>query len=128
EAPRFENRRHFFAAAGEAMRRILIERARALGRAKRGSHADHVELLPQQPDNLPRPDEVLAIDQLLSQLEGHDPDMATVVKLRYYGGMSIPETAQALSTSPRSVNRMWTAARAWLQARWDDRADVDGEA
>jgi RNA polymerase sigma factor (TIGR02999 family) len=117
-ADRFQNRRHFFAAAAEAMRRILIERTRSLARLKRGGGAEHVELDADHAGETPMPDEVLALDQLLSQLEGHDSDMATVVKLRYFGGMSVEETAEALSMSPRSVNRAWTAARAWLKLHW----------
>ena len=121
----FKNRRHFYAAAGEAMRRILIERARALSRAKRGGGAEHVELHPEQLADAPGPEDVLVLDELLARLERHDPTMATVVKLRYFGGMSVAETAQALSISARSVNRAWTAARAWLQLRWDEARQGD---
>jgi RNA polymerase sigma factor (TIGR02999 family) len=113
----FQNRRHFFAAAAEAMRRILIERARALARIKRGAGAERVEIGAEHGDPAPSPEEVLALDQLLDQLAAHDAGMATVVKLRYFGGLSVEETAQALEVSPRSVNRAWTAARAWLALR-----------
>lgn len=117
QPPRFENRRHFFAAAAEAMRRILIERARALARIKRGAGAQHFTLEAEHGEPVASPDEVLLVDELLAQLERHDPQMASVVKLRYFGGLSVVETAEALELSPRSVNRAWTAARAWLGVR-----------
>jgi RNA polymerase sigma factor (TIGR02999 family) len=117
---RFQNRRHFYAAAGEAMRRILIERARSLARIKRGCSAERVALLDEHVADSAAPDEVLLLDQLLGQLEACDELMANVVKLRYFGGMSVEETAEALETSPRSVNRAWTGARAWLRLRLEE--------
>ncbi|MCB1561536.1 MAG: hypothetical protein KDI75_10665 [Xanthomonadales bacterium] len=114
---RFENRRHFFAAAGEAMRRILIERARSLSRQKRGAGAEHVPLDAEPAHDGPSPAQVLALDQLLDHLQEVDETLAAVVKLRWFGGLSVGETAEALDMSPRSVNRAWTAARAWLGAR-----------
>lgn len=116
----FENRRHFFAAASEAMRRVLVERARGLARLKRGAGAEHVALDTEPATDAPSPEQVLGLDQLLDQLEAVDPNLAAVVKLRWFGGLSVEETAQALELSPRSVNRAWTAARAWLGARLED--------
>jgi RNA polymerase sigma factor (TIGR02999 family) len=112
----WEGRGHFFAAAAEAMRRILIERARRTRRLKRGGALKRVELDDQLPAEAPRVDEVLAVDEALDRLEALDAQMAAVVKLRYFGGLTVEETAQALSTSTRSVNRLWTAARAWLRS------------
>jgi RNA polymerase sigma factor (TIGR02999 family) len=111
----WDGRGHFFAAAAEAMRRILIERARRARRIKRGGELRRVELDDQVPVDGPRVDEVLAVDEALSRLEARDAQMAAVVKLRYFAGLTVDETAQALGTSARSVNRLWTAARAWLR-------------
>ncbi len=112
----FENRGHFFAAAGEAMRRILVERARALATRKRGERPTRISL---GDANLAGDEaiavDVMSLDRALSDLEQRDQAMATVVKLRYFGGLTVDETAQALEVSPRTVNRTWTAARAWLR-------------
>ena len=111
----WEGRGHFFAAAAEAMRRILIERARRVRRLKRGGDLNRVELDDQVSADGPRVDEVLAVDEALGRLEAQDAQMAAVVKLRYFGGLTVEEIAQALGTSPRTVNRLWTGARAWLR-------------
>lgn len=114
----FQNRAHFFAAAGEAMRRILVERARALSTRKRGQRPTRITLNDAHQDvEQQTAVDVLALDHALSDLEARDPAMATVVKLRYFGGLTVEETAQALTVSPRSVNRAWTAARAWLRVK-----------
>lgn len=115
-AARFENRQHFFGAAAEAMRRILIERARRVSRQKRGGGKavvpiDETDVVAVTADA----DEVLAVDLALSRLQDEDPVMCEVVKLRYFAGLTVEETAEALSLSPRSVNRLWTAAKAWLR-------------
>ncbi len=114
----FENRAHFFAAAGEAMRRILIERARALATKKRGQRPTRISLddYPTDSDTADAV-ELMALDSALTRLEARDPAMATVVKLRYFGGLTVAETAQALTVSSRSVNRAWNAARAWLRVQ-----------
>lgn len=111
---RWENRAHFFAAAAEAMRRILIERARRYARQKHGGGQRRVTVDESVLGVEPRPEELLDLDRALEKLEAQDPAMAQVVKLRYFAGLTVEETAQALETSPRSVNRLWTAARAWL--------------
>ncbi len=110
----WENRAHFFAAAGEAMRRILIERARRRARLKRGGDPKSVAWEQARNRDDPRSEELLALDQALGRLEEHDLQMGTVVKLRYFAGFTVEETASALGTSARSVNRLWTASRAWL--------------
>ena len=115
-APAWEGRGHFFGAAAEAMRRILIERARRARRLKRGGDLRRVELDDQHSADGPRADEVLAVDSALQRLEARDSAMAQVVKLRYFGGLTVDEAAQAMATSTRTVNRLWTAARAWLRA------------
>ena len=114
----FENRAHFFAAAAEAMRRILIEHARAKARVKRdgGVRVDLAAIESQAAAGFDD-DVMLALDSALSDLETHDPAMSQVAVLRYFGGLSVEEVAAALGTSPRSVNRLWTQARAWLLVR-----------
>jgi len=105
---------HFFSAAAEAMRRILIENARRKKAAKRGGGAAHTVLDDSKIAMPTPPDELLAIDSALEKLEAEDPHLANVVKLRYFAGMTIPETAQALGSSARTVDRQWECARAWL--------------
>jgi RNA polymerase sigma factor (TIGR02999 family) len=114
ESLAWENRGHFFAAAAEAMRRILIERARRRNSLKRGGGNtplpfDDELLLDSAPDA-----SLLALHEALEQLEATDPERGQVVKLRYFAGLSVDETARALDVSPRSVNRLWSSARAWL--------------
>lgn len=113
---RWANRAHFFAASGEAMRRILIERARGRARLKRGGDRRRVTLEDDAAVSQPRDEDLLALDTVLDRLDGRDPAMGNVVKLRYFGGLTVPETAQALELSERTVNRLWAAARAWLHA------------
>jgi len=111
----WENRAHFFAAAAEAMRRILIERARRVGRQRHGGGQRRVTLDDQTPSPAADFAELLAVDQALDRLEAADPQMAAVVKLHYFAGLSVAETAQALATSERTVSRAWTGARAFLK-------------
>jgi RNA polymerase sigma factor (TIGR02999 family) len=111
----WENRAHFFGSAAEAMRRILIDRARSRSSQKRGGGAHRVELSEAFAAEEPPPEEVLAVDEALTRLETIDPVMSQVVKLRYFAGCSIPETAEIMQMSARSVDRLWSAARAWFQ-------------
>lgn len=113
----WDSRGHFYAAAAEAMRRILIERARRYARVKHGGELQRVSFDQEFEGALglaPRSSEILALDQALDRLESLDAEMAQVVKLRFFAGLTVPETAKALGCSPRSVNRHWTAARAWI--------------
>ena len=113
------SRGHFFAAAAEAMRRILIEHARARGRRKRGgddkgrpARRRLLSLLDlaEEADS----DEILTLDEALRRLEKQDPDAAQVVRLRFFAGLSVDETARALGVSPSTVDRNWAYARARL--------------
>ncbi|MCG8409212.1 MAG: ECF-type sigma factor [Phycisphaerales bacterium] len=108
------NRAHFFAAAAQAMRRILVEHARARGARKRGGDRQRVgaDEAPAiwQPPGL----DLVALDEALSKLERRDPRASEVVMLRHFGGLSIDDTAAALDISPRTVVREWRCARAWL--------------
>ncbi len=111
----FENRTHFFSAAAEAMRRILIDRARRKLAARHGGGAEHVGVdeieiaAPTQKD-----DELLAVHEALDKLAAHDPRKAELVKLRYFAGLSIDEAADVLGISAPTAKRDWTYARAWL--------------
>jgi RNA polymerase sigma-70 factor, ECF subfamily len=110
----FENRAHFLGIAAHAMREILIERARARVAQKRGGGAVRVTL---DESVSPSPDvsiDVLALDEALQRLARLDERHARVVELRYFGGMSVEETAAAMDLSPATVKRAWTLARAWL--------------
>jgi RNA polymerase sigma factor (TIGR02999 family) len=100
----WQSRRHFFAAVAESMRRILIESARSKASLKRGANAPHSG----------QDEDILVLDQALTQLEQQDTLMSDVVKLRYFSGLTIDQVAMALDTSPRTVNRLWTQARAFL--------------
>src|SRR5512132_2355767 len=111
----FANRAHFFAAAAEAMRRILIERARRKYREKRGGGAEHVdvdELEIAAP--LGNEEESLAVHEALDRLAAHDARKAEVVKLRYFVGFSFEEAAEVLGSSVPTAKRDWAYARAWL--------------
>jgi RNA polymerase sigma factor (TIGR02999 family) len=114
-APRWENRAHFFASAAQAMRRVLVEAARARMARKRGGGTLRVSLGEVRGGAELAPEELLDLDRALARLESRDPLMARVVALRYFTGLNVEETAAALGTSPRTVQRLWTAARAWLQ-------------
>jgi RNA polymerase sigma factor (TIGR02999 family) len=118
----WESRAHFFAAAAEAMRRILIERARARGRAKRGGDADgrpaprvtlnldEVAALADEQD----PETIIALDHAIDRLSENDERAARIVRLRFYAGLSVEEVAEILEASPRTILRDWAFARAWL--------------
>jgi RNA polymerase sigma factor (TIGR02999 family) len=112
---RWESRGHFFAAAAEAMRRILVEEARRRSRRKRGGDMDRVPFADDLAVSGADLEGLLALDEALERLEAKDPTMARVVKLRHFAGLTVEETARALALSPRTVNRHWTAASAWLR-------------
>jgi RNA polymerase sigma factor (TIGR02999 family) len=110
-------RAHFFAAAAEAMRRILVEHARAKHRKKRGGELDRADI---DPDKITagadqRWDELLAVDGALDRLALADRAAAELVKLRYFAGFSIVQAAEVLGVSPRTADRLWSYARAWLR-------------
>jgi RNA polymerase sigma-70 factor (ECF subfamily) len=118
DAPRrFENRPHFVAIAAIAMRRLLVERARARTAAKRGGAAQVRVTLDDAllaGGGEAAQIDVLALDAALEELARQDPQHARVVELRYFGGLSVEETADALDVSPATVKRQWTFAKAWL--------------
>ena len=110
----WQGRGHFFAAAAEAMRRILVENARRKGRLRHGGGRKRLDL-----DEVPiveetSADKLLALDEALTRLAMEEPSVAEVVKLRYFAGLTIEQTAEALGLSVRTANRHWAYARAWL--------------
>jgi RNA polymerase sigma factor (TIGR02999 family) len=107
---------HFYAAAAEAMRRILIDRARARGTLRRGS-GPPLTLHDDAEASEEREEELLAIDEALTALEEKDARLALIVKLRYFAGLTVDQTAAALDVTPRTVYRDWSLARTWLQVR-----------
>jgi RNA polymerase sigma-70 factor, ECF subfamily len=124
---RWQNRAHFCAIAANAMRQILVERARARGALKRGGGQPRVTLVDGAVDGIgvaagndgPAPIDLLALDQALTRLAELDPRQARIVELRYFGGLSLEETADALDVAPATVKRDWTVARAFLARELD---------
>lgn len=115
EQPQWQNQRQFFVAAAEAMRRILIDRARAKLQKKRGGNLERVELFESQIIEPTKDDDLLAVDEALEVFEKEDPESAELVKLRYFAGMTWEEISNALDTPERTLRRQWTYAKAWLQ-------------
>ena len=113
----WNGRGHFFAAAAEAMRRILVESARRKKTEKHGGACKRIDLSQAEPLTQADPDAVLDLDEVLTILAAEDPDAAAVAKLRIFAGLSVEEAAQALSTSRANAYRQWAYARAWLHAR-----------
>lgn len=116
----FANRRHFFAAAGQAMRRILVENARAKGRAKRGGgrRREHPNL--DALDAAAPPEDVLALHEALDQFAARDPVKAKLVELRFFAGLTLEQAAECLDISLSTADRSWRYARAWLYTAMAD--------
>ncbi len=113
-AKSWQNRAHFFGAAAEAMRRILIENARRKSRLKRGGglarlDIDSLDLAAATPD-----DKVLLIDEALEKLQAEDPDRARIVVMKFFGGLTNQEVAESLGVTERTVERQWAYAKAWM--------------
>ena len=115
EKERWEGRAQFFSAAAEAMRRILIERARRRQALKRGGDAEHEPLEESRLALAAPTDEMLAVHEALDQLAAQDSQAADLVKLRYFAGMNMSEAAAALDIPQRTAERLWAFARAWLR-------------
>lgn len=111
---RWQNRAHFCAIAAHSMRQILIERARARDARKRGGERQRVTLDEALVGGGERSIDLIALDQALERLEALDPEQARLVELRFFGGLTIEETAKAMNISPATVKRHWTVACAWL--------------
>jgi RNA polymerase sigma factor (TIGR02999 family) len=121
----WQNRGHFYAAAGEAMRRILVDAARRKNRLKRGGGGAREALPDEVPENRPAaaPADLLAVHDALEKLRQFDPRMCDVINLRVFVGMTVAETAKALGVTSRTINREWAVARAWLSKE----LGVDGD-
>ena len=113
----WQNRAHFFAAASEAMRRILVDHARRKQRLKRGGGLEAEEIAETTIVLAVPPEELLAVDEAVGELAKLDPQAAELVKLRYYVGMTMAEAAAALGLAPRTAERLWTFGRTWLRNR-----------
>jgi RNA polymerase sigma factor (TIGR02999 family) len=110
----WDSRGHFFAAAAEAMRRILIDRARARGAVKRGGAAQLLTLDPTLLSLDSVSSEIVDLDEALTRFEAEDPEKAALVKLRFFGGLTLKQAAGALGLAPTTADRHWAYARAWL--------------
>jgi RNA polymerase sigma factor (TIGR02999 family) len=111
----WDSRGHFFSAAAEAMRRILVEVARHKKSLKRGGDLGRHDLHVLQLAQPELQEDVLALDEALTRLAAEDPVSAKLVQLRYFAGLTLPEAAEALAISPRTAGRLWSYARAWLR-------------
>ena len=111
---RWQSRTHFFAVAAQVMRRILVENARSKNFAKRGGGVEKISLDETAIVSQGRSAEVIAVDDALTELESWDPRKGRIVELRFFGGLSIDETAEVLKVSATTVQREWRSAKAWL--------------
>lgn len=117
---KWDGRGHFFAAAAEAMRRILIERARRRNAVKHGGGKQRIDLDDLQVADDQRADQLLALDEALNELECHDANAARLVKLRYFAGFSHQDAAEMMGITRRAADRVWALARAWLYQRMSE--------
>jgi RNA polymerase sigma factor (TIGR02999 family) len=124
EARHWNSRGHFFGAAAEAMRRILIDNARYKQRPKHGGDRQRVDLNDDLCVIAPRED-LLALDEALSRFSEQEPAKAQLVKLRYFAGLSLEEAAACMGISPATAKRYWAVARAWLFAALSESSDAD---
>jgi RNA polymerase sigma factor (TIGR02999 family) len=116
----WDNRGHFFAAAAEAMRRILVDNARRKSRPKHGGDRERIDLEAGPLIAESRSDDLLALDEALTNLAAEDSAKADLVKLRYFAGLTLEESALALGISPSTAKRHWAYARAWLHTALSD--------
>jgi RNA polymerase sigma factor (TIGR02999 family) len=122
----WNGRAHFFAAAAEAMRRILVENARRKGRVRHGGQHERIDLDAACPVSSAPGDDVLAVDEALTRFAAIDPTRAELVKLRFFAGLSMPEAALALGISLATAERYWSFARTWLYAELSEDEGVSG--
>ncbi len=120
----WQDRAQFMGVAAQVMRRILVDYARQKTAAKRGGQAPAALLEdPELPGVGERSEEMLAVDEALSRLADLDPQQARIVEMRYFGGMTVEETAEALSIAPRTVKRDWALAKAWLRVEFTSKVE-----
>ena len=130
QSQQWDSRGHFFAAAAEAMRRILIDTARRKGRPKHGGHLKRVNLDEAAAVTEPAAatDDLLALDEALSRFAVEEPAKAELVKLRFFGGLTVPQAAEVLGISEATAERYWTFARAWLYCELERPAEAQEQA
>jgi RNA polymerase sigma factor (TIGR02999 family) len=116
----WDGRGHFFAAAAEAMRRILVDNARRRHRLKRGGHRGRIDLDAAQPAAPETDDDLLALDEALEKLAARDPVKSQLVQLRVFAGLTLAEAAEILGLSSSTADRYWAYARAWLRVEIAD--------
>jgi RNA polymerase sigma factor (TIGR02999 family) len=121
----WQSRGHFFAAAAEAMRRILVDNAHRKKTLKRGGDLRRVELSDASPAILPPDDDLVALDEALEKLAELEPQTAELVKLRYFAGLTINQAAELLGISPRKADSLWAYAKVWLHERIVSQACAD---
>ena len=121
---RWQNKAHFCAIAAHSMRQILIERARARNAQKRWGEKARITLEEELVQGGERAVDLLVLDQAIERLAALDPEQARIVELRFFGGLTVEETADALDISPATVKRHWTVARAWLARELEGRPDA----
>jgi RNA polymerase sigma-70 factor, ECF subfamily len=121
----WQSRAHFFGVAAQLMRRILIDHARGHSRQKRGGDEKKVSLDEAFVFSEQLADELLAVDDSLNQLAKIDPRQAKIVEMRFFGGLSVEEAAEALGVSPKTVKRDWSVAKAWMYADLKERYGID---
>jgi RNA polymerase sigma factor (TIGR02999 family) len=122
EQQQWDSRGHFFAAAAEAMRRILVDRARLKGREKRGGQRQRINIDAADLVTTVTPDQLLAVDEALAKLARTDPVAARIVELRYFAGLTVEEAGKAAGMSTATAYRHWNYARAWLHSELRDNA------
>lgn len=121
---RWQNKAHFCAIAAHSMRQILIERARARNAQKRWGEKARITLEEELVQGGERSVDLLALDEAIERLAALDPEQARIVELRFFGGLTVEETGDALDISPATVKRHWTVARAWLARELEGRPDA----
>jgi RNA polymerase sigma factor (TIGR02999 family) len=120
EDPHWDSRGHFFAAAAEAMRHILVDNARRKGSQKRGGDRGRADIDVGEVAAPEFREDLLALDEALNQLAAADPEAARLVQLRYFAGLTLAEAAQVLGVSARTADRLWVYARTWLYQALED--------
>src|SRR4051794_34567285 len=123
EAQQWNSRGHFFAAAAEAMRRILVEQARRKGRQRHGGGLKRVDLLAEEVAATPGDEQILLLDEAITRLAGLRPQAAELVSLRFFAGLTVEGAATVVGISPRTARRLWVYARAWLRREMESLGD-----
>ncbi|MCI0458215.1 MAG: ECF-type sigma factor [Gemmataceae bacterium] len=123
QAQHWDSRGHFFAAAAEAMRRILVENARRKGRERHGGGRKRVDLLDEEVAVTPGDEQILMLDEALTRLANVRPQAAELVKLRFFSGLTVEQAAPVVGISTRTARRLWVFARAWLRREMESLAE-----